>query len=240
MAVPAPACAESNNSRADRQPAVQRCRGKAVSRAVPDFDCMAGNGFPNDDKCHAFLDGLTHVLTAETAHNHELIAEANRRGTESYIQPNFCEYLIKNDLPLPTKFLAPCSWNIDALRQRFGDRVVLLPPPTMPEDFARARQANIGRKGRRRFLHIIGKPAAVPGRIQPIGLRSGPSVPERRRRRLPQMWDQKSHPWRYRAPQRTRPPWASVALWRTPENLPRSPRCRWHVSLRGFRSGHAQ
>ena len=164
MAVPAPTCAESNNSRLIDSRPFNGAGVKQYPERFSDFDCMASNGFPTDDKCHAFLDGLTHVLTAETAetaYNHELIAEANRRGIESYIQPNFefCDYLIKNDLPLPTKFLAPSSWNIDALRQRFGDRVVLLRPPTMPEDFARARQANIGRKGRRRFLHIIGKPA---------------------------------------------------------------------------------
>jgi hypothetical protein len=125
------------------------------------FEHMYVEGFPSDQECHEFLDGLTHVLTCETAYNHELIAEANRRGIKSYIQPNFefCDYLIKNDLPLPTKFLAPSSWNIDALRQRFGDRVVLLPPPTMPDDFARAREVNKGRTGRRRFLCIVGKPA---------------------------------------------------------------------------------
>ena len=125
------------------------------------FEQLRVEGFPSDQECHEFLDGLTHVLTAETAYNHELIAEANRRGIKSYIQPNFefCDWLIKPELPLPTKFLAPSSWNIEALRQCFGDRVVLLPPPTSPDDLARAREVNLGRTGRRRFLHIIGKPA---------------------------------------------------------------------------------
>jgi glycosyltransferase involved in cell wall biosynthesis len=45
------------------------------------------------------------------------------------------------------------------LQKRFGDRVVLLPPPTFPRDFAQARIANRGRTGRRRFLHVVGKPA---------------------------------------------------------------------------------
>jgi glycosyltransferase involved in cell wall biosynthesis len=46
------------------------------------------------------------------------------------------------------------------MQRRFGDRVVLLPPPTFPRDFAQARIANHGRTGRRRLLHIVGKPAA--------------------------------------------------------------------------------
>jgi glycosyltransferase involved in cell wall biosynthesis len=125
------------------------------------YEQLRIEGFPSDHECHEFLDGLTHVLTCETAYNHELIAEANRRGIKSFIQPNFefCDWLIKHDLPLPTMFLAPSSWNIDALRQRFGDRVVLLPPPTSPDDLAPAREVNIGRTGRRRFLCIVGKPA---------------------------------------------------------------------------------
>ena len=48
---------------------------------------------------------------------------------------------------------------MDVMQGKFGDRVVLLPPPTFPEDFAQAREANHGRTGRRRFLHIVGKPA---------------------------------------------------------------------------------
>lgn len=105
------------------------------------YEQMRVNGFPTDDQCHRFLDGLTHVLTCETPYNQELIAEANRRGIKSFIAPNFefADWLIKPDLPLPTKFLAPSPWNIDVMRQRFGERVVHLPPPTFPEEFARPR-----------------------------------------------------------------------------------------------------
>ncbi len=45
------------------------------------------------------------------------------------------------------------------MQRRFGDRVVHAPPADIPEDFAQARSANHGRTGRRRFLHIVGKPA---------------------------------------------------------------------------------
>jgi glycosyltransferase involved in cell wall biosynthesis len=126
------------------------------------YDSMITNGFPTDDECHQFLDGLTHVLTCETPYNFELFAEAERRGIKTYLQQNheFCDYLTGSERPQPTKFLAPSPWKLDVMYKRFGDRVALLPPPTFPRDFASARLANQGRTGRRRFLHVVGKPAA--------------------------------------------------------------------------------
>jgi glycosyltransferase involved in cell wall biosynthesis len=126
-----------------------------------EYDSMITNGFPTDDECHRFLDGLTHVLTCETPYNFELFAEAVRRGIKTYLQHNheFCDYLTGSERPLPTGFLAPSPWKLDVMQRRFGDRVVLLPPPTFPRDFAQARIANRGRTGRRRFIRIVGKPA---------------------------------------------------------------------------------
>jgi hypothetical protein len=125
------------------------------------YDQVRVEGFPTSEQCHEFLDGLTHVLSCETFYNHEVLHEANRRGIKTYLQYNFefCDYLNGNDPPVPTKFLAPSLWKLDVMYRRFGERVVLLPPPTFPRDFASARLANQGRTGRRRFLHIVGKPA---------------------------------------------------------------------------------
>jgi hypothetical protein len=53
-----------------------------------EYDSMITNGFPTDDECHRFLDGLTHVLTCETPYNFELFAEAERRGIKTYLQQN--------------------------------------------------------------------------------------------------------------------------------------------------------
>ena len=33
------------------------------------YDSMITNGFPTDEECHRFLDGLPHVLTCETHYN---------------------------------------------------------------------------------------------------------------------------------------------------------------------------
>jgi glycosyltransferase involved in cell wall biosynthesis len=125
------------------------------------YDSIITNGFPTDAECHRFLDGLTHVLTCETPYNYELFAEAGRRGIKTYLQSNheFCDYLTGSERPLPSRFLAPSTWKLDVMQKRFGDRVVLLPPPTFPRDFAQARIANHGRMGKRRFLHVVGKPA---------------------------------------------------------------------------------
>jgi hypothetical protein len=43
---------------------------------------MISNGFPADEHCYRFLDGLTNVLTCETPYNRELYAEAARRTSE--------------------------------------------------------------------------------------------------------------------------------------------------------------
>lgn len=125
------------------------------------YNTMLINGFPTDQQCHIFLDELTHILTCESPYNFELIAEANRRGIKTFVAPNFefMDWLVKPELPLPTMFLAPSSWRLDVMEQKFPGRVKLLPPPTFPEDFERARKTNLTRGGRRRFLHIIGKPA---------------------------------------------------------------------------------
>jgi glycosyltransferase involved in cell wall biosynthesis len=127
-----------------------------------EYESMITNGFPTDAECHRFLDGLTHVLTCETFYNYELLREAQRRGIKTFLQANFefADHLTNRDLPLPTKFLAPSPWKLDVMNRQFGERVVLLPPPAFSCDFASARLANQGRKGRRRFLHVVGKPAA--------------------------------------------------------------------------------
>jgi hypothetical protein len=98
------------------------------------FDCMISNGFPIDEECDRFLDGLRHVLTCQTPYNRELYIEARRCGIKTYEQYNFefQDLLIKPEMAQPTKFLAPSLWNIDVMRSRFGDRVVHLAHQSEP------------------------------------------------------------------------------------------------------------
>ena len=125
------------------------------------YDFVITNGFPTDEECRRFLDGLTHILRCETPYSMQPIAEADRRGIKSYIQHNveFRDHLNRPELPRPTMFLSPSAWHLDVMEAKFPGLVKLLPPPIFLQDFARARAANIGRRGKRRFLFVLGKPA---------------------------------------------------------------------------------
>jgi glycosyltransferase involved in cell wall biosynthesis len=122
---------------------------------------MTIRGFPGRAECAQFLNGLTHVLTCEIPYNYYLYSLAAMRGIKTYQQYNF-EFLDHLKDPLtafPTEFIAPSPWRMDEV-EALGIPVTLLPPPTFPEDFAEAREVNARRTGRRRFLHIAGRPAA--------------------------------------------------------------------------------
>lgn len=124
-----------------------------------DFEFFTSNGFPTNDDVKAFIPGLTHIFTCENPYNFNLIYWAEKEGIKTYCQSNyeFCENLMKPYLPVPTKFLMPSYWKIDEMKELFGeDRVMYLPPPINEKEFKKPRRVNLARKGKRRFLHIIG------------------------------------------------------------------------------------
>lgn len=87
----------------------------------------------------------------------------NSKGVKIYCQSNyeFCDNLNKLYLPTPDKFLMPSYWKIKEMEEVFGcDRVSYLPPPIDPAEFEKARQVNLKRTGKPRFLHIIGTVAS--------------------------------------------------------------------------------
>src|SRR5690606_6547336 len=63
-----------------------------------------------------------------------------------------------NNLPLPDVFLMPSYWHLDTMTDRFGDyRVMHLPPPIDPREFAVARDNNLRRDTNTlKILHIVG------------------------------------------------------------------------------------
>jgi hypothetical protein len=83
------------------------------------------------------------------------------RGIKTYQQSNveFLDHLGDPLTPFPTEFIAPSPWRMDEV-EALGVPVTYLPPPTFPEDFAAAREVNARRTGKRRFLHVAGRPAA--------------------------------------------------------------------------------
>jgi glycosyltransferase involved in cell wall biosynthesis len=124
-----------------------------------DYQTIVSHGFPSNEDIKKFLKGLKFVLTCENPFNFNLVYWGQQQGTKIYCQVNyeFCENLSKPYLPIPDKFLMPSYWKIDDMKLHFGDdRVQYLPPPIDPAEFEKTRQVNLSRKGKARFLHIIG------------------------------------------------------------------------------------
>ena len=123
------------------------------------FNGYQVTGFPSRIACLKFLDGLTHLYVIENPLNWDLITIAKNKGIKVYIASNFefCDNLIHPDLPLPDIFLMPSYWKIEEMKTRFGNnKVIYLPPPIFPQVFKEARDLNLNRKGKKRFLHIVG------------------------------------------------------------------------------------
>lgn len=116
---------------------------------------------PNVQEYRKFLSNVDAFITCETPYNWRIMVEANQHMKQSYLQYNyeFLEYMVNNRLPLPTKFLAPSHWNTDKVKEKYGDRVMYLPPPINMRDFKQNRQLNFNRASTKRFLHVLGKQA---------------------------------------------------------------------------------
>lgn len=128
-----------------------------------DFDYFTCSGFPSNVDCEKFLQNLTHVFTCENPYNFNLVWFGQKQGVKIYCQSNyeFCDNLDKPYLPVVDKFLMPSYWMIKEMEEAFGrDKVSYLPPPIDPAEFSKARQVNLKRKGKPRFLHIIGTVAS--------------------------------------------------------------------------------
>jgi len=124
-----------------------------------DFEFFVSNGFPSDKDVLAFMQNLTHIFTCENPYNFNMIHWARQKGIKTYCQSNyeFCENLGKHYLPAPDVFLMPSYWKIKEMEEKFGkDSVAYLPPPINPDEFEIPRKINMKRKGKPRFLHIIG------------------------------------------------------------------------------------
>ena len=126
------------------------------------YDGFSGyyvQGFPNDREIRTFLRGLTHFTTCETAYNYNfyLIARQMRIKSSCVINYEFCDYLVRPELPKPDLFIMPSYWKLEEMKKRFGeDKVIYLPPPIDPNEFKEARDINFKRVGTPRFLHMVG------------------------------------------------------------------------------------
>ena len=124
---------------------------------------MEVTGFPNEAEVRKFLRNLDIVLSCETFYHDKFINIANEMRVKTILQYNyeFFGTLQNPKLGVPDVLLSPSSWNIDKVKERFGDqcKVIHLPPPTSPETFRDVKAKNRGTT-HRRILHIAGKKAA--------------------------------------------------------------------------------
>jgi hypothetical protein len=120
-------------------------------------------GFATDQEVESFVSGLDAVLSCETFYNNKFVQIAKRHGVKTYLQYNyeFLDYLQKPQMPLPDVLIAPSTWNLDEIKNRFGGKseVVHLPPPTNSNRFKNAKEINLS-QNHDRVLHIAGKAAA--------------------------------------------------------------------------------
>ncbi len=117
-------------------------------------------GWPSEMECARFMQGLTHLITAETVYNNHIFWLAKKYGVKIFIQPNweFLDHLNK-PLPQPHKWLMPSYWHLDDMKNKFPN-TVYLPPPLFFSDFEAARNENLELSSERRLLHVVGKAAS--------------------------------------------------------------------------------
>ena len=119
-------------------------------------------GFPRNCDILEFIEGLDSVIAVENPYNFYLIHACRERDIKTIIQTNyeFCENIFAKHLPIPDVFLMPSYWKLEEMRTKFGDSTIYLPPPIDPKEFEHPRELNFKKKGRPRFLHIVGTLAA--------------------------------------------------------------------------------
>lgn len=114
-------------------------------------------GAPNINQYLEWSKGLTHVLCAESFMNDNFVNRAMRLNIKTYIQANF-EFMDAYIRPMtpPTLYLMPSHWMLEEVKAKYPS-TIYLPPPLFPNDFKEARQTNLKRLGKPRFLHVVGK-----------------------------------------------------------------------------------
>lgn len=120
----------------------------------------SSGGFLGRETVARFIKRLDVVITCETFYCPQFIQIANKMGVKTVLQYNyeFLDYLQNDSLTLPNMLLAPSVWNLEDVKNKFGDKtkVEFLPPPTNEDNFKNARAVNMS-KDHKRILHVAGK-----------------------------------------------------------------------------------
>lgn len=122
------------------------------------YEKIVSFGFPQNHHILKFVEGLTHIFMVENPYNFYLIKVCNERGIRTFCQTNyeFCENLSAPHLPVPTMFLMPSFWYLEDMKKRYPGKVKYLPPPIDSFSFYENMIHNLKRKGKKRFLHVVG------------------------------------------------------------------------------------
>jgi hypothetical protein len=121
------------------------------------------NGMPTNKEYMRFLQDIDVVLSCETFYSTIFIDMAKKYNVKTILQYNYelFGHMTTPNLTLPDVLLSPSLWNIDIVKEKFGNKtkVIHLPPPTTTSIFDEAREINTS-KTHNRILHIAGKKAA--------------------------------------------------------------------------------
>lgn len=114
-------------------------------------------GFPEYEK---FLRVIDVMITAETPYTYEAWNWAKMAGVKTFCQPNweFFDGLVQPNMPHPDQYWMPSYWHLEDMQKLFPN-TIYLPPPTIDDDFTEVRAKNLARKGKPRFVHVVGNPA---------------------------------------------------------------------------------
>lgn len=108
---------------------------------------------PNMSEVRDFVKDLDIIFSAETPYSSYLLRYAAAQGVSTIIQPNFefMPWMANENLPRPNVFGAPSNWHYDEI----PDPKIHLPVPIASDRF-KFHESSSARK----FLHIVGRPAA--------------------------------------------------------------------------------
>jgi hypothetical protein len=119
-------------------------------------------GVPDKNQIVRFIQGLDIVLSCETFYSKYFVQIAKYKKVKTVLQYNFefLQYLQTQEKFLPDMLLGPTVWNIDVIKEKFGNicQIDFLPPPTDHKNFKENKNINL--KNHNRLLHVAGKAAA--------------------------------------------------------------------------------
>lgn len=122
-------------------------------------------GFPTNKEVDSWIyrNRLEVIMSCEIFYSNLFVDFAEKNYARTILQVNheFNDYLMNKRLKFPTVMLIPSTWYFKETKNLFSTKKVeYLPPPLDYFSYANNRHENFKRKGKKRFLHIIGKAAA--------------------------------------------------------------------------------